>query len=599
MEASQKRENLLNLALESTKEEREQSEILNVGVEESTGRWEVIVKFHGDIEQLANEIIDVEILLAGYAIITLPEAYMTALADLEEIEYIEKPKSLTYGLLTARENSCATLPIGQGEQLTGKGVLMAIIDSGIDYLLPDFQFQGESRILYLWDQSLAPDETKGLYAPVGFRVGTEFTKSQIDEAIRAEREAEVGGRRTALQIVPQEDFSGHGTGVAAVAASSNSNPLLQGMAPGCDLLIVKLATTPENNFPGTTQLMRGVTYALRKALELNRPLVINLSYGNSYGSHDGTSLLERFLDNASGVGRNVICVGCGNEGAGGGHLEGNVREKRLVELAVAEKELTLNIQLWKAYEDSFSVVLTAPGGSSYEVRFENRPGRQEAILGNTKVLIYVGMPTPYSSLQELFFVFLPRGSYVDSGVWSWSFKPIKLVSGTFQMYLPTASLRNTGTRFFQPSPNVTLTIPSTARAVISVAAYNDTLNAYADFSGRGLPDSGQIYLDSEGGKPDLAAPGVALLAAKAGGGTDTYTGTSFAAPMVSGAAACLMEWGITQGNDPYLYGEKVKAFLRKGARPIRGEGSYPNNRVGDNGIIVSSWQKSSKIKGVR
>ncbi|MGN1196863.1 MAG: hypothetical protein ACI4TA_04625 [Acetatifactor sp.] len=130
MEASQKRENLLNLALESTKEEREQSEILNVGVEESTGRWEVIVKFHGDIERLANEIIDVEILLAGYAIITLPEAYMTALADLEEIEYIEKPKSLTYGLLTARENSCATLPIGQGEQLTGKGVLMAIIDSG-------------------------------------------------------------------------------------------------------------------------------------------------------------------------------------------------------------------------------------------------------------------------------------------------------------------------------------------------------------------------------------------------------------------------------------------------------------------------------------
>ena len=97
----------------------------------------------------------------------------------------------------------------------------------------------------------------------------------------------------------------------------------------------------------------------------------------------------------------------------------------------------------------------------------------------------------------------------------------------------------------------------------------------------------------------MAAPGVGILAAKAGGGTDTYTGTSFAAPMVSGAAALLMEWGIVQGNDPYLYGEKVKAFLRKGARPIRGEGSYPNNRVGDDGIIVSSWQKSSKIKGFR
>ena len=597
MANSQKQENLLNLALDSTEEERVQSGILNVGFDESTRRWEVIVKYHGDLERIANEEIDVEILLAGYAIVTLPEKYMEALADMEETEYIEKPKSLTYGLFEAKENSCIYPSWQQEKNLTGQGVLMAIIDSGIDYLLPDFQFNGESRILYLWDQSQPPDETKGQHTPAGFRVGTEFNKAQIDAAIQAA--TKTGNRREALQIVPQQDTSGHGTGVAAVAASSNSSILLKGVASGCELLIVKLGTTPENDFPGTTQLMRGITYALRKALELNRPLVINLSYGNSYGSHDGTSLLERFLDNASGVGRNVICVGCGNEGAGGGHIEGNVKVDDMVELAVAERELTLNIQLWKSYEDRFGVILVSPGRVRYEVVLSGSPGRQEVVLGTTKVLIYVGMPTPYSSLQELFFVFLPTGAYVDSGVWEWQFTPEKIVSGNYQMYLPTAALRNSGTRFFQPTPNLTLTIPSTARAVISVAAYNDTLNAYADFSGRGLPESGQIYLDSEGGKPDLAAPGVGILAAKAGGGTDTYTGTSFAAPMVSGAAALLMEWGIVQGNDPYLYGEKVKAFLRKGAKPIRGEGSYPNNRVGDDGIIVSSWQKSSKIKGFR
>lgn len=597
MANSQKQENLLNLALDSTEEERVQSEILNVGFDESTRRWEVIVKYHGDLERIANEEIDVEILLSGYAIVTLPEKYMEALADMEETEYIEKPKSLTYGLFEAKENSCIYPSLQQEKNLTGQGVLMAIIDSGIDYLLPDFQFNGESRILYLWDQSQPPDETKGQHTPAGFRVGTEFNKAQIDAAIQAA--TKTGNRREALQIVPQQDTSGHGTGVAAVAASSNSSILLKGVASGCELLIVKLGTTPENDFPGTTQLMRGITYALRKALELNRPLVINLSYGNSYGSHDGTSLLERFLDNASGVGRNVICVGCGNEGAGGGHIEGNVKVDDMVELAVAERELTLNIQLWKSYEDRFGVILVSPGRVRYEVVLSGSPGRQEVVLGTTKVLIYVGMPTPYSSLQELFFVFLPTGAYVDSGVWEWQFTPEKIVSGNYQMYLPTVALRNSGTRFFQPTPNLTLTIPSTARAVISVAAYNDTLNAYADFSGRGLPESGQIYLDSEGGKPDLAAPGVGILAAKAGGGTDTYTGTSFAAPMVSGAAALLMEWGIVQGNDPYLYGEKVKAFLRKGAKPIRGEGSYPNNRVGDDGIIVSSWQKSSKIKGFR
>ena len=134
MANSQKQENLLNLALDSTEEERVQSEILNVGFDESTRRWEVIVKYHGDLERIANEEIDVEILLAGYAIVTLPEKYMEALADMEETEYIEKPKSLTYGLFEAKENSCIYPSWQQEKNLTGQGVLMAIIDSGIDYL---------------------------------------------------------------------------------------------------------------------------------------------------------------------------------------------------------------------------------------------------------------------------------------------------------------------------------------------------------------------------------------------------------------------------------------------------------------------------------
>ncbi len=130
MANSQKQENLLNLALDSTREERIQSEILNVGVEEATGRWEVIVKYHGDLERIAGGEIDVEILLAGYAIVTLPEAFLEALAAMEEVEYIEKPKSLTYGLSVAKENSCIRFLGGPGSGLTGKGVLLAVIDSG-------------------------------------------------------------------------------------------------------------------------------------------------------------------------------------------------------------------------------------------------------------------------------------------------------------------------------------------------------------------------------------------------------------------------------------------------------------------------------------
>ena len=580
MANSQKQENLLNLALDSTQEEREKSEILNVGYEQSTGRWEVIVKYHGDLQRIANEEITVEILLAGYAIVTLPEMYLEALAAMEEVEYIEKPKSLTYGLFEAKQNSCITVNPQTQNGLTGKGVLLAVIDSGIDYFLPDFQQNGQSRILYLWDQSLPVDEERNFRPPAGFRIGVEFRKQDIDRALQA------GSRTEALQIVPQQDISGHGTGVTAIAASSNESLLLRGVAPDCDLLVVKLFTTKENDFPGTTALMRGITYALRKSLELGRALVINLSYGNSYGSHDGTSLLERFLDDASGVGRTTICVGSGNEGAGGGHIAGNIEEQNEVELAVAENEITVNVQLWKAYEDTFRTILIAPNGEEYEVMMNGKRGRQEVIMGNTQVLIYAGMPTPYSSLQEIFFAFLPQNTYIDSGIWRWRLLPVNIVSGNYQMYLPTAALRNVGTRFFLANPSLTMTIPATSERVISVAAYNDTLDAYADFSGRGRQTGGFTYLDSEGNKPDLAAPGVGLLAVRAGGGTESYTGTSFSTPMVSGSAALLMEWGIVQGNDDYLYGEKVKAYLRRGAKNIRGETKYPNNRVGWGALCV-------------
>lgn len=577
---SQKQENLLSLAMESTREEREKSGILNIGVNENEERWEVIVKYHGNLERIASDEIQVELLIAGYAIVTLPAFLLEALAELEEVEYIEKPKSLVYGLYEAKQNSCIvpiSIPVGD---LSGKGVLIAVIDSGIDYFLEDFRNQGGSRILYLWDQAQDQDASKGWNAPAGFRNGVEFNKEQIDRALEAE------DRQEALMIVPEQDFTGHGTGVAAIAASSNPDGLLQGVAPESELLIVKLKATEESDFPATTELMRAVTYVVRKSLELNRPLVVNLSFGNTYGSHDGSSLLERFLDNVSEIGRTCICVGSGNEGSSSGHYSANVKDVEEVELAIAEREATTNVQFWKSYEDVYGIVLIAPDRQEYRVELGREPGRQEFIFDRTKVLVFAGVPSPYSTKQEIFFVFLPVKDYINSGIWSFRFEKKKIVDGTFQMYLPPALQRNSGTRFFRQNPELTMTIPATSRRVISVAAYNDTIDAYADFSGRGR-QGGFTYLATEGNKPDLAAPGVGILAARAGGGTDSYTGTSFATPMVTGSAALLLEWGIVKGNDRYLYGEKIKAYLRRGAKPIRGEQQYPNNKVGWGALCVN------------
>ncbi|MBQ3105247.1 MAG: S8 family serine peptidase [Lachnospiraceae bacterium] len=584
---NQKREELLNLSLAVTPEIRRRSDILEVGYDASTLRWEVIVKYHGSLKQVENQWITVEELIAGYAIVTLPEALLEAFTRLPEVEYIEKPKRLIYDLYEAKLNSCV-VPVARGsEGLTGREVLIAVLDSGIDYLLPDFQNEAGSRILYLWDQSLVPDEARGWRPPAGFRIGTEFTKAQIDEAIAGGRGN--GSRREALAVVPQQDVSGHGTGVAAIAASSNEDPLLRGVAPDSELIVVKLGNSAESGFPKTTELMRGITYCLQKAELEERPLVINLSFGNTYGPHDGSSLLERFLDNASEIGRTTVCVGAGNEGSSSGHtkLEVGKDEPLMAELAVAQFETALNVQMWKAYEDVYQMMLISPDGSRYPLNLGNPPGRQTFTSGTTRILYYIGAPSPYSSLQELFFVFLPENQYLPSGIWKFILMPVDTRNGVVEFYLPSGAVRNGGTRFVRPDPNLTLTVPATAGRVISVAAYNDGLEAYADFSGRGGVGPNHDYLTGIRQKPDIAAPGVGLTAAASGGGTNSYTGTSFATPLVAGSAALLMEWGIIRGNDPFLYGEKLKACLRKGAKPIRGEAVYPNNRLGWGALCVA------------
>lgn len=358
--------------------------------------------------------------------------------------------------------------------------------------------------------------------------------------------------------------------------------------------------------------MRGVTWAIRKSLELGMPLVINLSFGNSYGAHDGASLIERFLDNAAEIGRTVICVGSGNEGANGGHLAGSLERAGSVaglpsgrqpasfyrpaqiELAVAEYEQTLNVQLWKNYSDSYRIFLRAPGGEEVQVPDRVNGGKYVLELEETEILVYQGEPTPYTVAQEIYFDILPSGRrYITSGIWTFRIEPVEVVTGNYYFYLPAAAVRNAGTGFYQSTPDVTLTIPSTASKVLTVGAYDSVYQAYADFSGRGYanPDRTIGVVTAGFAKPDVVAPGVDVLAPNLYGGYTPVTGTSFATPIVAGAAALLMEWGIVRGNDVFLYGEKVKAYLRRGAQPIRGERVYPNQRVGWGRLCVAESLK--------
>lgn len=620
---NQKLEELLQLALQTPEETRVRTEELNVGFDTDTRSWELIAKYHGSLDVLEQFNVQVEYLIAGYAILTAPEALVERVVELEQIEYIEKPKRYFYEAEMPTDNSCIA-PVRNGSlRLTWAGILIAVLDSGIDYRMPEFRkADGSTRIRYLWDQTLQPDMPDqggeasagtGRRPPEGYGIGVEFDADQINQALAlADREQ--------FALLPSTDASGHGTAVAGIAAGNS--PAYHGAAPEADLLIVKLGVPDAASFPRTTEIMRGVTYAIRKGIALQMPVVINLSFGNTYGAHDGSSLIERFLDNAAEIGRTVICVGSGNEGNSRGHLSGSLLQERnivyptgresagagereeevssrigliarpvSVELAVAEYERTLNVQLWKNYCDTYRIFLRSPGGQETQLPQTINGGKYVLRLEQTEILVYFGEPAPYAVAEEIYFEMLPIGqNYINSGVWTIRLEPLQVVTGRYYFYLPSAVVRSAGTGFYHATPEVTLTIPATAAKVISVGAYDSAYESYADFSGRGYADANRTIGVVAAGlaKPDLAAPGVGILAPDIYGGYTAFTGTSFATPIVAGSAALLMEWGIVRGNDPFLYGEKVKAYLRAGARALRGENEYPNARVGWGGLCVAS-----------
>ena len=310
------------------------------------------------------------------------------------------------------------------------------------------------------------------------------------------------------------------------------------------------------------------------------PLAINLSIGDTYGAHDGTSLLERYIDSVSGNGRNVICIGAGNEAVTNGHTSFVPDEQERVELSVASLERGINVQIWKNYVDVCEIELEAPNGERYVLIMQKR-GKQEWRVGSTYVLIYISPPKPYSVNEEIFFDFIPEEEYMDSGIWSFLITPVSSSQHDYHMFLPRITVRNSATRFLVPTPELTMTIPAFTRSALTVGAYDTVTDGYADFSGRDkeMGEEERLFF-AVNSKPDISAPGVGIVAPASGGGYEAFSGTSFATPIVTGSAALLMEWGIVRGNDLFLYGEKIKAYLRKGAKPLRGDWAYPNPKTG-------------------
>ncbi|MDY6046963.1 MAG: S8 family peptidase [Anaerobutyricum sp.] len=578
---NQKLEAELNLSLSLPEQERLQNPVLRSGYDPETKNWKLILLYNGSLQKVQDEIpFDVVPLLGNYAIITIQANWIYDLLSFPEILYLELPRPLYLDAITGIEASCFSgrpfLPSEQFplnprissetfsiNELTGAGTVIAILDSGVDFRHPDFcTTSGNSRIITYWDQTLPYDASN----PYG--IGHIFSNDDLNALLNG----------TMGSPEPSGDSSGHGTHIAGICAGNgrSSGGKNHGAAPEASLIVVKLKNDANSVYTDYANLMMAIDYSVKYAFAAGLPLTVNISYGSNDGSHDGNGLMERFISNCIFYGKNAVVIATGNEGITRRHSQITVHtdEQIAVPFSVSPGETALYLQLWKYDSDQFNYELFLPGLRTY-ITIPGTPGIFSYTLGDNQIRLIISEPTPYQPLQEIFLSVAPAfgNTTISTGIWQLSVSSHYSVNGQANLWLPSREATNSATGFLNPSTEMTFTIPSTAANVISVSGYDSTTDVFASFSGRG-------FSNSRSTKPDLTAPAVNILSTAPGGGYSIRTGTSMAAPFVTGAASLLMEYGIVLGRDPFMFGEKIKALLWKGARPLPTFTEYPNESVG-------------------
>ncbi len=526
----------------------------------SKEKVEVIVKYVGTLEVVQEELgLDVEYLDKNYAIIQVPLASLEKLSDYSSIIYYELPQDVALMQSLYNKDICIDSEVGVAKDLKGRGVLISIIDSGIDYRHLDFiNENGTTRIEAIWDQGLS-----GGPSPEGFLEGTLFTRLDINEALESGRS------------LGHFDNVGHGTAVAGVCCGNGreSGGLVVGIAPESDILVVKLSSKGVG-VAKTTDIMRAIKFSYDYAIKVGQPLVVNLSFGTSNGVRSGETLFESYINEVAESYISNIVVAMGNEGNTGHHYHNNIKEGDVidVEFSMQGGVSSFNLIVFKRFMDDMSMQIIAPTGRATDI-FKLTNTTEIFRVDDYILFVNARSPLPYTIETGIFIGFQNTGTIYDDETWKVRIFGESIIDGKFDMWLPIYELIGRRSFFLQASLDTTLTIPATVENVISVAGYNQENNSIVGFSGRGNTINGGI-------KPDVASPSVNIMTTRSGGGYDSYTGTSFAAPIVSGITALLLEWGIIRKNDRHLYGQRLKAYLQKGASRPDITNVYPNIEIG-------------------
>lgn len=463
----------------------------------------------------------------------------------------------------------------QGEplNLTGRGVVIGFLDTGIRYEEEVFRnSDGSSRILGIWDQTINDGPL-----PEGLLYGTEYKKDVIDAALLSNNPRE---------IVPSYDENGHGTEIASVAAGSAISGGLRftGAAPNADIVVVKLRQAKPylrqyylipDEVPAYSEsdLMTGIKYLESYAISLVRPLVICIGLGTNMGDHEGHSILSGYLNTIATRRSRAVVVCGGNEGNSAHHYVGYASEGMLettdnVEVRVGEGESGFVAELWGNIPASHAISIRSPAGETTDrVDFKVRETREFSfVYEKTRIRVDHVLVEQGSGEELIFFRFVNP----TPGVWTIQVSIMGGSSqqeGSFHIWLPITEFLHSETYFLRPSPYITLTEPGNTREAITTTIYQDRNSSFYGESGRGFSRQGSS-------KPDLCTPGVDI---------DTIlgkrTGSSMGAAILSGICAQFMQWAVVEGNRQWVESREVKNYLIRGAVRMPGV-TYPSREWG-------------------